>query len=79
MNRSTLSAKTHAMSNENVLSEEDVAEDVENTRLLLWSYYKVIGVESKRGGAKRTRCNFCDTWCSSSQAFAHILGKAVRA
>ncbi len=41
---------------------------------------KVDGVQSKKGGAKNVTCIFCDTFfvgCSSSRAFAHILGRSV--
>ena len=40
------------------------------------------GAQSKRGGAKNITCIFCDTsltGCSSSRAFAHILGGAALA
>ena len=70
------------MSNDIVLSVEDDAEDVENTGSIIWNYYKIDGAQSKRGGAKNIRCIFCDTYltgCSSSRAFAHILGRAVLA
>ena len=70
------------MSNNNVLSVEDDAEDVEHTGSIIWNYYKVDGAQSKRGGAKNITCIFCDTsltGCSSSRAFAHILGRAVLA
>ena len=51
--------------------------------LIIWNYYKVDGAQSKQGGAKYTPCisGFCDTSlteCSPSQAFSHILGKAVQ-
>jgi NifU-like protein involved in Fe-S cluster formation len=38
------------------------------------------GAQSKRGCAKNAMCTFCDssfTGCSTSQAFAHLLGRAV--
>ena len=38
------------------------------------------GAQSKRCGAKNAMCAFCDssfTGCSTSQAFAHLLGRAV--
>ena len=56
------------------------AQDVEQTGSIIWNYYKIDGVQSKQGGAKNVRCAFCDTafiGCSSSRAFAHILGRAV--
>ena len=49
------------MSNDNVLSVEDYAKDVENTGSNIWNYYKVDGAQSKWGGAKNIRCIFCDT------------------
>ena len=58
------------------------AEDIEATGSIVWNYYKIDGVQSKRGGAKprNVQCTFCDaafSRCSSSRAFAHILGRAV--
>ena len=56
------------------------AEDIEATGSIVWNYYKIDGVQSKRGGAKNVQCTFCDaafSRCSSSRAFAHILGQAV--
>ena len=50
-----------------------------------WSFgiiTKLKGAQSNQGGAKNIRCIFCDTsltGCSSSWAFAHILGRAVLA
>ena len=64
---------------------EDNAEDVEHTGSITWNYCKVDGAQSERGGASPARnitCTFCDTsltGCSSSRAFAHVLGKAVLA
>ena len=49
------------MSNDNVLSVEDYAEDVENTGSNIWNYYKVDGAQSKLGGTKNIRCIFCDS------------------
>ncbi len=65
-----------------VFSSQDaeVDEDVEQTGTLIWNYYQIDGVQSKRGGAKNITCTFCDTTfagCSSTRAFAHILGRAV--
>ena len=40
------------MSNDNVLSIEDDAEDVESKGSDIWHYYQVDGAQSKRGGAK---------------------------
>ena len=64
------------------LSSQDpeAVEDIEQTGSIIWKYYKIDGAQSKRGGAKNVTCTFCDTvftGCSSSQAFAHILGRAV--
>jgi hypothetical protein len=64
-----------------VFSSQDaeVDEDVEQTGTF-WNYYQIDGVQSKRGGAKNITCTFCDTTfagCSSTRAFAHILGRAV--
>jgi hypothetical protein len=55
-------------------------EDIEPKGPIIWNYFKVAGVQSKSGGAKNVTCNFCDTvfvGCSSSRAFAHILGRPV--
>jgi hypothetical protein len=38
------------------------------------------GAQSKRGCAENAMCAFCDssfTCCSTSRAFAHLLGRAV--
>ena len=62
-----------------IVDEQD-AEVIEATKSIIWNYYKIDGVQSKRGGAKNVMCTFCDTvftGCSSSRAFAHILGRAV--
>ena len=56
-------------------------EDIELTGPIIWNYFKVAGVQSKSGGAKNVTCNFGDTvfvGCSSSRAFAHILGRPAR-
>ena len=56
------------------------APDIEQTGSIIWNYYKIDGAQSKRGGAKNAMCTFCDssfTSCSTSRAFAHILGRAV--
>ena len=69
------------MSNNNVLSIEDDAKVVEHAGSIIWNQ-NVDGAQSKRGGAKNATCIFCDTsltGCSSSRAFAHILGRAVLA
>jgi hypothetical protein len=71
-----------SMENDEVLSvqEPEADEDLEQKGSIIWNYYKVDGVQSKRGGAKNVTCTFCDTaftGCSSSRAFAHILGRAV--
>lgn len=63
-----------------VIADDQNAEDIEPTRCIVWNYYKIDGVQSKKGGAKNVVCTFCDTaftGCSSSRAFAHILGRAV--
>ena len=65
-----------------MLSSQDpeAFEDIEQTGSIIWKYYKIDGVQSKRGGAKNVTCTFCDTafaGCSSSRAFAHIPGRAV--
>ncbi len=57
-------------------------EDVEKTGSLIWNFYKIDGVQSNWGGEKNITCTFssCDTsftGCSSTRAFAHILGRAV--
>ncbi len=47
---------------------------------IIWNHYKSDGFQSNRGGAKNVTYNFCDaplTGCSPSQAYAHILGRAV--
>ena len=56
------------------------AEDIDATGSIVWNYYKIDGVKSKRGGAKNVTCTFCDaafSGCSSFRAFAHILGRAA--
>ena len=65
-----------------VLSSQDpeAVENIVQTGPIIWNYDKIDGVQSKRGGAKNVTCTFCDTvftGCSSSQAFAHILGRAL--
>ena len=58
----------------------DDVEDVEHAGSIIWNYYKIDGAHSKNGGAKNVTCTFCDnsfTACSSTRAFAHILGRAV--
>jgi hypothetical protein len=65
---------------EEVEDPEREDEDIEPTGPIIWNYFKVSGVQSKSGGAKNVTCNFCDTvfvGCSSSRAFAHILGRPV--
>jgi hypothetical protein len=55
-------------------------EDIELTGTINWNYYKIVGVLSKRGGAKNVKCIFCDCafpGCSSTRAIAHILGRPV--
>ena len=58
----------------------DDVEDVEQAGSIIWNYYKIDGAHSKNGRAKNVTCTFCDnsfTACSSTRAFAHILGRAV--
>ena len=31
-------------------------EDIEATGSIVWNYYKIDGVQSKRGGAKNVKC-----------------------
>ncbi len=54
--------------------------DVEQTGSIIWNYCKFNGVNSTQGGATNITCTVCETTfaeCSSSRAFAHILGWAV--
>jgi hypothetical protein len=54
--------------------------DIKQAGLIIWNYYKMDGAQSKRGCAKDAMCAFCDSsfiCCSTSQAFAHLLGRAV--
>jgi hypothetical protein len=64
-----------------ISSEDPVAdEDVDQAGSIIWNYFKINGVQSRHGGAKNITCTFCDTpftGCSSTSAFAHILGRAV--
>ena len=58
----------------------DDPEESETAGITIWNYYKITGVQSKYGGAKNIICSFCNisfTGCSSSSAFAHILGRKV--
>ena len=51
------------MSNDNVLSVEDIednTEHVENTGSNIWTYYKADGAQSNWGSATNIRCIFCD-------------------
>ena len=62
-----------------VISRQDSEEneELELTGTIIWNYYKIDGAQSKKGGAKNVTCTFCDnsfTGCSSTRAFAHILG-----
>ena len=62
-----------------VLEPED-GEDADQIGPLIWNYYKILCVQSKKGGAKNVTCTFCDTnftGCSSTRALAHILGRPV--
>ncbi len=62
-----------------VQDPEDDVEVIEHAGTIVWNYYKSVGVQSKKGGAKNVTC-FCDTaftGCSSSRAIAHILGRPV--
>jgi hypothetical protein len=59
---------------------EQEDEDCVQTGSIIWKCYKVDGVQSKKDGEKKVTCIFCDTvfvGCSSSRAFAHILGRSV--
>jgi hypothetical protein len=63
-----------------VLKPEPDDEDIELTGTIIWNYYKTVGIQSQRGGAKNVMCIFCDcafTGCSSTRAIAHILGRPV--
>ena len=63
-----------------LVQDSEDAEDVNQTVPTIWNYFKVVGVQSKKGGAKNVTCTFCDktlTGCSSSCALAHILGRPV--
>ena len=54
--------------------------DIQPRGSIIWNYFKIDGVQSKKGGAKNVTCIFCDhvlIGCSSSRAFAHILGRPV--
>ena len=54
--------------------------DIKQAEPIIWNYYKMDGAQSKRGCAKNAMCAFCDssfTGCSTSRAFAHLLGRAV--
>ena len=60
-------------------STEDT-DDIDQVGPIIWTYYKIDGYQSKRGGSKNVTCLFCDnnfTGCSTTRAFAHILGRAV--
>jgi hypothetical protein len=35
-------------------------EDIEHTGTIIWNYYKIVGVQSKKGRAKNVTCTFCD-------------------
>ena len=51
-----------------VLEPED-GEDADQIGPIIWNYYKVLCVQSKKGGAKNVTCTFCDTnftGCSST-------------
>ena len=51
-----------------VLDHED-GEDADQAGPIIWNYYKVLCVQSKKGGAKNVTCPFCDTnfsGCSST-------------
>ena len=47
------------ISNDNVLSVEEDAKDVENTGSKIWNYYKIDGAHSKWGGGNNISCIFC--------------------
>ena len=60
-------------------SNEDT-DDIDQAGPIIWTYYKIDGYQSRRGGSKNVTCLFCDnnfTGCSTTRAFAHILGRAV--
>jgi len=60
--------------------DPDADADAVQTGPIIRNYYESDGVQSRRGGAKNITCTFCDTpftGCSSSRAYAHILGRAV--
>ena len=55
-------------------------EVIQPTGSIIWNYFKIDGVLSKRSGAKNVTCIFCDTvfvGCCSSRAFAHNFGIPV--
>ena len=63
-----------------VLIPEQEDEDDQQKGPIIWNYFKICGVQNKRAGAKNATCIFCDTevtGCSTSRAFAHILGRPV--
>jgi hypothetical protein len=54
--------------------------DIQPKESIIWNYFKIDGVQSKKGGGKNVTCIFCEhvlIGCSSSRAFAHILGRPV--
>lgn len=54
--------------------------EIDSSGTMIWNYYKDVSNQSKGGGAKNATCTFCNTsftGCSSSRAFAHILGRKV--
>ena len=62
------------------VQDPDREDEDEPTGSIVWNYFKIDGVQSKRGGAKNVKCIFCDSdliGCRSSRAFAHILGRPV--
>ena len=68
------------MSIEIVDEAEQEDEDDQQKGPIIWNYFKICGVQNKRAGAKNATCIFCDTevtGCSTSRAFAHILGRPV--
>ena len=41
-----------------LVQDSEDAEDVNQTVLTIWNYFKVVGVQSKKGGAKKVTCTF---------------------
>ena len=60
------------MSNDNELSVEDNAEDVENTGTNIWNHYKIDGAQLKLAGTKNIRCIFSNTVLTESLSVVHL-------